>query len=137
MCSGINRFLVGFLSLDELRALFPRVTRADFVEVVDFLCGWDHVTQVLRSGEVPPNYHQLCASLGAIDSGVSCLDYVLGYSRFLNWDFVLSRGVFVPRSETELMVEIAAERLVFGAEVLEIGVGSGVIGISFQVKVGS
>ena len=63
------------------------------------------------------------------------LDYVLGDSEFMGLTFVVRSGVFVPRPETELLVEAALSLIRKGAmtRVAEAGTGSGCIAISLAV----
>lgn len=61
--------------------------------------------------------------------------YILGHKEFYGRDFLVSPGVLVPRPETELLVELAAEfgpngRVVFA----DMGTGSGCVGISLACE---
>lgn len=60
--------------------------------------------------------------------------YLTGKREFLNWDFQITPGVFIPRPETEILVLQADEFLNQGdfttPKILDIGCGSGVILIS-------
>lgn len=60
--------------------------------------------------------------------------YLTGKREFLEWDFQITPGVFIPRPETEVLVLLADEFLTqAGIErprILDIGCGSGVILIS-------
>ncbi|MHB1099853.1 MAG: peptide chain release factor N(5)-glutamine methyltransferase [Burkholderiales bacterium] len=58
--------------------------------------------------------------------------YILGSREFYGLDFRVTQDVLVPRPETELLVDLALERVPEqGAfRVLDLGTGSGVVGIS-------
>jgi release factor glutamine methyltransferase len=59
------------------------------------------------------------------------LQYVLGYADFHESRFAVRRGVFIPRPETELLVDAVLRALPQGASrVLELGTGSGAILVS-------
>jgi release factor glutamine methyltransferase len=60
------------------------------------------------------------------------LHYILGYREFMGMVFEVEEGVFIPRPETETLVEIAADYIKKNKikKIAEIGVGAGVIGIS-------
>lgn len=66
------------------------------------------------------------------------LQYVLGYGVFFDHEYRVAPGVLVPRPETEVLVEIAAETLrqenPDPALGLEIGLGSGAISIELMTR---
>ena len=58
--------------------------------------------------------------------------YILGHREFYGMDFRVTKDVLVPRPETELLVDLALERIPANSpfRVLDLGTGSGVVGIS-------
>lgn len=64
------------------------------------------------------------------------LPYILGTWEFLGLPFHVSPAVLIPRPETEVLVESAAQRLRPGARVLDVGAGSGCIGIGLARMLG-
>jgi len=63
------------------------------------------------------------------------LRYITGRQEFMSLDFIVAPGVFVPRRETELLVEAALEYFNASREnktprMLDIGAGSGCIAVS-------
>lgn len=58
--------------------------------------------------------------------------YLIGHKEFWSLDFVITPDVLIPRSDTELLVEIALEQLEDKqtAHVLDLGTGSGAIALS-------
>ena len=56
--------------------------------------------------------------------------YVMGRTEFWNCEFYVGEGVLIPRSDTEISVEKAIERLKDGDVVYDLCCGSGCIGIS-------
>lgn len=58
------------------------------------------------------------------------LSYILGYREFFGHRFVVTNDVLIPRHETEVIVEMAIRVLRPGQSVLDIGTGSGCIGLS-------
>ena len=58
--------------------------------------------------------------------------YLIGYREFYGFDFEISPAALIPRPETELLVELALDRIAdqVPARVLDLGTGSGAIGIS-------
>lgn len=62
------------------------------------------------------------------------LQYILGQTEFMSLPFLTAAGVFVPRPDTERLVELAEERLVSSERthlrMLDLCCGSGVIAVS-------
>lgn len=58
------------------------------------------------------------------------LQYVTGSVGFRRLDLLVGPGVFIPRPETELVVEQAMQRLPSGGTVVDVGTGSGAIALS-------
>jgi release factor glutamine methyltransferase len=56
--------------------------------------------------------------------------YITGEREFYGLPFRVSPAVLIPRPETELLVELAIERLPQGGKVLDMGTGSGAIAIA-------
>ena len=63
------------------------------------------------------------------------IQYIQGKARFLGRDFHVAPGVLIPRPETEELVERIVRETPAGANVLDIGTGSGCIGISLAMSV--
>lgn len=77
------------------------------------------------------NFKKIQAMQKKLQSGFP-LAYLLGYKWFLNEKFVVSKDVLIPRPETEQLVEKALEYIKKYApkQIIDIGCGSGAIGIS-------
>lgn len=58
------------------------------------------------------------------------LQHLTGTAPFRYLELAVGPGVFVPRPETELLVELAASCLLPGATVVDLGAGSGAIALS-------
>jgi release factor glutamine methyltransferase len=56
--------------------------------------------------------------------------YIIGEREFFGLPFHVSPDVLIPRPETELLVELAVERLPQNGRVLDMGTGSGAIAVS-------
>ena len=63
------------------------------------------------------------------------LQYIVGTQPFLGRDFLVRPGVFIPRPETELLVEevVAATGLDDGGPVVDMGTGSGCLAVSLAL----
>lgn len=59
--------------------------------------------------------------------------YITGHCFFYKNDFLINKSVFIPRQETEILVERALVSISSGKEsrIMDIGSGSGSIGLSF------
>ncbi|HEY6911841.1 MAG TPA: peptide chain release factor N(5)-glutamine methyltransferase, partial [Myxococcales bacterium] len=62
--------------------------------------------------------------------------YILGVKEFYGRPFEVTRGVFIPRPETELLVRLALEQVKGGAAVraLDLCAGSGAVGITMAAE---
>ncbi len=56
--------------------------------------------------------------------------YIVGRREFFGLDFEVSPAVLIPRPDTELIVELAIERLPAQGRLLDMGTGSGAIAVS-------
>ena len=56
--------------------------------------------------------------------------YIVGKREFFGLDFEVSEAVLIPRPDTELLVELAIERLPPQGRMLDMGTGSGAIAVS-------
>ncbi len=62
------------------------------------------------------------------------LAYILGYKEFYGWRFMVDPEVLIPRPETEALVEEALRLAKPGARVVDVGTGSGAIGITMKLE---
>ncbi len=73
---------------------------------------------------------QLTSQLIKLRNGMP-VEYVTGRTYFLDMDLDIFPGVFIPRAETEFLVELAKDRLSRApGRILEIGTGTGAISIA-------
>jgi len=56
--------------------------------------------------------------------------YIVGEREFFGLPFKVAPGVLIPRPDTELLVELALERLPQGGSMLDMGTGSGAIAVA-------
>jgi release factor glutamine methyltransferase len=56
--------------------------------------------------------------------------YLVGKREFFGLDFQVNQAVLIPRPDTELIVELAIERLPANGHLLDMGTGSGAIAVS-------
>ena len=81
-------------------------------------------------GEVARSFEAMAARRRAGEP----LAYILGRREFYGLDLAVGPAVLIPRPETELLVELALERLPAGSDaaVLELGTGSGAIALALK-----
>lgn len=60
--------------------------------------------------------------------------YITGAREFYGREFVVSPAVLIPRPETEMLVELGLQRAPQGGAVLDLGTGSGCIGVSLAAE---
>ena len=81
---------------------------------------------------VPADLAQHFADLAQRRTAGEPVAYLLGEREFYSLSFAVTPAVLIPRPDTELIVELALERIAPGqaAHVLDLGTGSGVIAIT-------
>jgi release factor glutamine methyltransferase len=90
-------------------------------------CGRTRLLLLDRVGPAEAGlFHQL---VGRRATGVP-LQHLTGLAPFRHLELAVGPGVFIPRPETELLVELAARWLVPGATVVDLGAGSGAIALA-------
>jgi release factor glutamine methyltransferase len=62
------------------------------------------------------------------------LQWILGDTEFYGLRLMVQAGVLIPRPETERLVELALERLPPTGRVLDVGCGSGAIGLALKAE---
>lgn len=92
---------------------------------------WSRVQLVTRSQDALSESQR-----GAIDAlfqrreSGEPIAYITGFREFHGLDFEVSPAVLIPRPETELLVELANERLPPGGSALDLGTGSGAVAVT-------
>ncbi len=82
-------------------------------------------------------------ALAAVDNAVrrritgEPLQYIFGKWEFYGYPFYVGKGVLIPRPETELLVDIALERLDKTGVMLDLFSGTGCVPISAALKTGA
>lgn len=62
------------------------------------------------------------------------LAYILGYREFYGRSFRVSPAVLIPRQDTEILVEEALKRCTSGAKIMDVGTGSGCVGLTIALE---
>ena len=117
-------------SIRQLQATLP----LDPLENRILLC---HALGVTRVGLITQSERtlteeeaqQLAALVGRRLDGEP-IAYIVGEREFFGLRFQVSPAVLIPRPDTELIVELALERLPQGGRLLDMGTGSGAIAVS-------
>lgn len=96
-----------------------------------------HALGLTRVGLITQSHRALTsAEADALDALVARrlagepIAYIVGKREFFGLDFQVNGAVLIPRPDTELLVELALERLPPGASVLDMGTGSGAIAVA-------
>ncbi|MDL2355743.1 MAG: peptide chain release factor N(5)-glutamine methyltransferase [Pseudomonadota bacterium] len=96
-----------------------------------------HALGLSRVGLITQSHRALdaaeAAALGALVArrlAGEPIAYIVGRREFFGLDLRVTDAVLIPRPDTELLVELALERLAPGAALLDMGTGSGAIAIA-------
>lgn len=93
--------------------------------------GCTRVQLVIRArDELSPSQEAAAAELFARRRNGEPIAYLTGGREFYGLNFNVTPDVLIPRHETELLVELALERLPENGRVLDLGTGSGAIAVS-------
>jgi release factor glutamine methyltransferase len=108
------------------RGIHPRDVDLLLSDLLDRPLSW-----LIAFGETPVDPKPLEALLARRYAGEP-LQYIRRRTEFYSREFYVDDRVLIPRPETELLVEAALERAPRGGRVVDIGSGSGCIGITIE-----
>ena len=122
---------------EALTAARGRIDRLDARLLLQYATGCTHTDIIARpeTDIIAPAWAQFADWLERRAAGEP-LAYLVGESEFRGRVFQVSPDVLIPRPETEVLIELAGERLRAqpAARVLELGTGSGIIAISLALE---
>lgn len=86
--------------------------------------------------EASPEEVERCRAMVKRRAGKEPLAYILGVKEFWSLEFKVTPAVFIPRPETETLVEAVLEHLPVDVEgtLLEVGTGSGCVPVALTVE---
>ena len=139
---SLDQFLKGFYEAEKksLLASYPGLTihrlRQD-IKLHAFLNGVDS-EELFEFPYLPHRSHPLTIFFEKLKIGTP-LEYITGYSYFYRSLFKVTSDVLIPRSETEILVELASQEIKRfyknkECRVADIGTGSGAIAISLLME---
>ena len=117
-------------TVQALQAALP----LDALENRILLC---HALRLTRAGLITQSEREITADEAATLNDLVArrrmgepIAYIVGRREFFGLDFAVNDAVLIPRPDTELIVELALERLPQQGRVLDMGTGSGAIAVS-------
>jgi release factor glutamine methyltransferase len=106
----------------------------DALENRILLCHALHLTRVglitQSEREITPDEAATLNALVARRINGEPIAYIVGRREFFGLNFAVNEAVLIPRPDTELIVELAIERLPQGGQALDMGTGSGAIAVA-------
>jgi release factor glutamine methyltransferase len=118
----------------QLRAAGSETPALDAAVLLAHLLGVNRATLYARALDpTPPEAHDAFAAILAQRARGVPVAYLAGTKEFMGLSFAVTPAVLVPRPETELLVEWAVAWLAANPDrttVIEVGTGSGAIGVS-------
>jgi release factor glutamine methyltransferase len=118
---------------DALAAMGVEDPRLDAEVMLAEATGLDRAALLADPGaEVPPPAARLFGEMVRRRLRREPVAYIVGHKGFRHLDLAVDRRVLIPRPETELLVEIALERM--PATLLDVGTGSGAIALAVAAE---
>ena len=124
-------FRSGETLADVLRGIRTALPRLELRMLVQHVMQLSHVQLLTQSertltDEEATHLNELVARRIAGEP----VAYLIGEREFFGLPFAVNASVLIPRPETELLVELAVERLPQGGQALDMGTGSGAIAVA-------
>ena len=119
------------------RQTCQRIDRLDARLLIETLCACTHAELIAHpERELSDAQASQLEALTARREAGEPLAYLLGSSWFYGLEFAVSPDVLIPRPETALLVDLAAERAqrIAAPEMVDLGTGSGIVAILLARK---
>ncbi|WP_188692427.1 peptide chain release factor N(5)-glutamine methyltransferase [Silvimonas amylolytica] len=105
--------------------------RPDIHALFHHLGGYNRAFLITHGDEMAePAFAEHFTRLAARRRAGEPVAYLLGEKEFYSLTFNVGPGVLIPRPDTELLVDLALERLPQGGALVDLGTGSGIIAIT-------
>ena len=98
--------------------------------LVEAATGLDRPALLSHKGPVPVSWLQLVEDLARRRAAGEPLQYLTGVAGFRNLELAVGPGVFIPRPETEALVDLAMKRLPGHGIAVDAGTGSGAVALA-------
>ncbi len=116
------------MKIKELRSKFKGIPDTDLIIINEL--GLSKTQLILGDLDVnEEKIHKIMQKVSRLKDGEP-VQYILGKAEFMSLEFEVNPSVLIPRADTELLVETVIERTPDNSEIMDIGCGSGCIGIS-------
>lgn len=117
------------------RLASQRIHRLDARLLLEHVAGCTHAALIAHPARVLSADQLTCleALVGRRAQGEP-LAYILGTAEFYGLEFAVTPAVLIPRPETELLVDLAIERVqsLRHARILDLGTGSGILAVTLR-----
>lgn len=122
-------------ALEEARSASLKIDRQERLLMLEYVTGRSLPTLIARKEPLDPDQSSRLSDLiEQREKGVP-LQLLLGTAAFLDFDLEVTQGVFIPRPETEQLVERTLDELNEDPGlILELGTGMGAIAIALAQK---
>jgi release factor glutamine methyltransferase len=120
-----------------LTAARQKIDRLDARLLLQYATGCSHADLLARpeTPVIAPAYAQFAEWLERRAAGEP-LAYLVGEAEFRGRNFQVSPAVLIPRPETEVLIDLALEKIrgLAAPKVLDLGTGSGIVAISLALE---
>jgi release factor glutamine methyltransferase len=122
---------------EALAAARAKIDRLDARLLLQYATGCTHAELLARpeTAIIAPAYAQFAEWVERRASGEP-LAYLIGEAEFRGRVFQVSPAVLIPRPETEVLIELALEKLngLISPRIVDLGTGSGIVAISLALE---
>ena len=122
---------------EALSAARQRIDRLDARLLLQYATGCTHADLLARpeTPVIAPAYAEFAAWVERRAAGEP-LAYIVGEAEFRGRVFQVSPAVLIPRPETEVLIDLALQRLhgLEAPKILDLGTGSGIVAISLALE---
>ena len=123
------------MRIRDLYVELPKVKREEAIWILGEVLGKSRSELLLQAQDsLEPKDIKKFKLLWSRRQNGEPIQYILGKGYFWGREFLVNKNVLIPRPETERLVELALSLMGNHEKVLDIGTGSGAIGITIQME---
>ncbi len=120
---------------EAVRQAGQRIDRLDARLLIEHVCACTHADLIAHpEREMSAAQTEQFEALVARRQAGEPLAYLVDNAWFYDLEFAVTPAVLIPRPDTEVLVDLAVERLPVGAKVVDLGTGSGIVAVLLALR---